>query len=147
MSQLSFTAQFQYSDYRTEVHAALSLRYVPRLYPTFNECLRQLCLRYAFFNTAFCNLECCAGADLVDSVHSLLQTSPVLRATIDQFFARGADKRLQLSSLHEEAQYFAKLEEFVPGMNLAGTGNVAAVRRDVQAGPQQAHSRSPRACP
>jgi len=127
LSYLSFTAQFQYSEYRTEVHAALSLKYVPKLYPTFNEWLRQLCLRYAFFNTAFSNSECCAGADLVDSVHSLLQTSPLTRATIDHSFRRGADKRLQLSSLHEESQYFAKLAEFLPGMNLSATGNVADV--------------------
>jgi hypothetical protein len=60
-------------------------------------------------------------------LYSLSPDSPLLRATIDQFFARGADKRLQLSSLHEESKYFAKLAEFVPGMNLAGTGNVAAV--------------------
>ena len=128
LSHLSFTAQFQYSGYRKEVHeATISLKYAAKLYPTFAEWLRQLCLRFAFFNTAFSNSECCSGADFVDTVHSLLGTSLLTRATIDQSFPRGADKRLQLSNLHDEFEYFAKLAEFLPGMNVSATGNVATV--------------------
>jgi hypothetical protein len=126
-SHLSFTAQFKYSEFKQEVRAALDLKFAAKLYPTFYEWLRQLCFRYAFFNTAFSSSECCKGSDFADSVHFLLDTSPLYRASIDQFFPRGTDKRLELSSLHEESKYFTKLAEFIPSMNLSGTGKVATV--------------------
>ena len=126
-SHLSFTAQFKYSDFKQEVRAAFDLKFAAKLYPTFYEWLRQLCFRYAFFNTAFSSSECCTGSDFADSVHFLLDTSPLYRASIDQFFPRGTDKRLELSSLHEESKYFTKLAEFIPSMNLSGTGKVATV--------------------
>ena len=126
-SHLSFTAQFKYSEFKQEVRAALDLKFTQKLYPTFYEWLRQLCFRYAFFNTAFSSSECCKGSDFADIVHSLLDTGPLYRATIDQFFPRGTDKRLELSSLHEESKYFTKLAEFIPSMNLSGTGKVATV--------------------
>jgi len=127
LSHLPFTAQFQHSEYRKEVHASLGLKYATKLYPTFAEWLRQLSLRIAFFNTAFSSSECCEGSEFADLVHSLLGTSSLTRATIDQLFPRGPDKRLQLSDLRAEHQYFTRLEEFSPSMSLSANGNTATV--------------------
>jgi hypothetical protein len=127
LSHLSFTAQFRHSEYKKEVRASLGLKYATKLHPTFAEWLRQLSLRIAFFNTAFASSECCEGSEFADFVHSLLGTSLLTRATIDQFFPRGPDKRIKLSDLRAELQYFTQLEEFFPSMTISANGNTATV--------------------
>ena len=53
--------------HRSQVHSALSLKYATKQFPTFNAWLFQLCMLYAFFNTAFSNSEGCNAADFVDA--------------------------------------------------------------------------------
>jgi hypothetical protein len=117
LTHLSLTAQFGYLAYRREVHSALHVKYATKLYSTFDSWLNHLCMRIAFFNTALSSSECCEGADFVDMVHALLDTSSLTKATIAQSFARGPDNRLRLSGQFQEQEYFDKLKEFLSTMN------------------------------
>ena len=126
-SFLPFGPQFDHGAYREEVYTALSLKYATRHFPNFDAWLYQLCMHLAFFNTAFSNSECCAAADFIDRIHRELGTNQLTRASIDQFFKRGPDKRLQLIGLTEEAEYCKRIEEFLPGMSLSETGNTIPV--------------------
>jgi len=126
-SFLPFGPQFDHGKYRDEVHHALSLKYATRHFPSFDAWLYQLCMHFAFFNTAFSNSECCTAADFIDRIHRELGTNQLTRASIDQFFKRGPDKRLQLIGLAEEAEYCKRVEEFLPGMSLSETGNTIPV--------------------
>jgi hypothetical protein len=127
LTHLSFTAQFDYLAYRREVHSALHVKYATKLYPTFDAWLNHLCMRIAFFNTAFSSSECCEGADFVDMVHALLDTSSLTKATIAQSFARGPDNRLKLSGQIQEQEYFDKLKEFLSTMNVSRDGTTASI--------------------
>jgi hypothetical protein len=84
-------------------------------------------VRIAFFNTAFYNSECCAGAELVDMVHALLGTSPLTKATIAQSFTRGPDNRLQLFGQLQDKAYFDKVREFLSSMNSSGDGTTVPI--------------------
>jgi len=127
LTHLSFTAHFDTLAYRREVHSALHLKYATKQYPTFDAWLFHLCMRIAFFNTAFYNSECCAGAELVDMVHALLGTSPLTKATIAQSFTRGPDNRLQLFGQLQEKAYFDKVKEFLSSMNSSGDGTTVPI--------------------
>jgi hypothetical protein len=70
LTQLPFDPQLNQTVYRQEVYSALSLKYATKQLPTFSAWLFQLCMLYAFFNTAFSNSEGCDAADFVDAVHN-----------------------------------------------------------------------------
>jgi hypothetical protein len=137
LTQLPFDPQFNHTVYRQEVYSALSLKYATKQFPTFNAWLFQLCMLYAFFNTAFSNSEGCDAADFVDAVHSLLGTPPATRATLAQLFTRDAGNRIWLPDLSAEIAYFQRVAEFLPSLNVSGDGNVVPVGAVITSGSQK----------
>jgi hypothetical protein len=154
LTQLPFDPQFDNTVYRQEVHSALSLKYATKHFPTFNAWLFQLCMHYAFFNTAFSNSEGCDAADFVDAVHNLLGTPPTTRATLAQLFTRDAGNRIWLPDLSAERAYFQRVAEFLPSLNVSGDGNVIPVGASerlwqpevISPRDRRKCSRSPRTC-
>ncbi len=138
-TQLPFDPQFNHTVYRQEVFSALrlSLKYATKLLPTFNAWLFQLCMLYAFFNTALSNSEGCNAADFVDAVHNLLGTPPITRATLAQLFPRDAGSRIQLPDLSAECAYYQQLREFLPAMNTSGDGSVVTIGAVITSGSQK----------